>query len=143
MVALFVLESSPVMLAPWHELISSRVLINVASAFEGVHGEDVWKYAAKNPGHSKLINGKRARLSVPAIIEHCPEVFQGVRTLVDVGGGNGTTLSALVKAFPWIHGINFDLPHVVSTVGKCDHVVGIAGDMFKSIPKADAIFIKV
>ncbi|GAA0185475.1 methyltransferase [Lithospermum erythrorhizon] len=127
MVALFVLESSPVMLAPWHEL-SSRVLINVASAFEGVHGEDVWKYAAKNPAHQR-----RDGLRCSAF---------GVRTLVDVGGGNGTTLSALVKAFPWIHGINFDLPHVVSTVGKCDHVVGIAGDMFKSIPKADAIFIK-
>lgn len=30
-----------------------------------------------------------ARIAAYAIIERCPEVFDGIETLVDVGGGNG------------------------------------------------------
>ncbi|GAA0158605.1 methyltransferase [Lithospermum erythrorhizon] len=141
--AFILLESSPPMLAPWHEL-SSRVMIKGSSAFEGAHGEDVWTYAANNPTHSKLINdamSSHARISVPVIIEHCPEVFEGVNSLVDVGGGDGTTLQMLVKAFPWIHGINFDLPHVISTTTNYEGLENVGGDMFVSIPKADAIYI--
>ncbi|KAG9138267.1 hypothetical protein Leryth_001480 [Lithospermum erythrorhizon] len=144
MAALFLLESSPVMLAPWHQL-SNRVLIHGAGAFEGAHGEDLWQYVASNPEHSKLFNDAMAcdaSLSVSAIIKQCPEVFEGVGTLVDVGGGNGTTLGTLVKACPWIHGINFDLAHVVETAKNCEGVERVAGDMFKSIPKGDAIFLK-
>ncbi|KAJ4826905.1 hypothetical protein Tsubulata_006132, partial [Turnera subulata] len=110
------LESSPVMLEPWL-LLSSRVRANGNSTFEGVHGQDVWKYCAANSGHNKLIDDAmacNARLAVAALVKGCPEVFHGINTFVDVGGGNGIALSSLVKAFPWIQGINFDLPHVVS-----------------------------
>ncbi|KAJ1406066.1 S-adenosyl-L-methionine-dependent methyltransferase [Sesbania bispinosa] len=79
---------------------------------------------------------------VPAIIEGCSEAFDGVNTLVDVGGGNGTTSRILAKACPWIQLINFDLPHVINAAPKCNGVEHVAGDMFQSVPKADAAFIK-
>ena len=63
--------------------------------------------------------------------------------MVDVGGGNGTTLRNLVKAYPWIKGINFDQPHVVSSAPKCDGIENVGGDMFDCVPKADAIILKV
>ncbi|KAE8692626.1 Geranylgeranyl reductase [Hibiscus syriacus] len=88
---------------------STRVLESGdISPFESANGDDIWSYAEANSGHSELINEAMAcsaRVTVPAIIEGCPEVFDGVKSLVDVGGGNGTTLSLLVKAFPWIRGI--------------------------------------
>lgn len=62
---------------------------------------------------------------------------------MDVGGGNGTSLRLLVKACPWIRGINFDIPHVVSVAPECDGVEHIGGNMFESVPKADAVFLKV
>ncbi|XP_021903781.1 (RS)-norcoclaurine 6-O-methyltransferase-like [Carica papaya] len=142
---LILLESSPVMLAPWLNL-SARVLLegeNTRSPFERANDEEIWQYAAKNPGHSELINEAMAcdaRLVVPAIVKGCPEVFEGVENVVDVGGGNGTALGLLVKAFPWVKGINFDLPHVVSVANKYDGVENVGGDMFKSVPKADAAF---
>ncbi|XP_059434792.1 acetylserotonin O-methyltransferase-like [Corylus avellana] len=142
--ALILLESSPVMLAPWHSL-SARVLANETSPFDAAHGEDVWSYAAENPAHSQLINEAMAcdaRLAVPAMIHDCPEVFDGLGSLVDVGGGNGTTLQTLVKAFPWLRGINFDLPHVVSVATESIEVEHVGGDMFLSVPKADAVFLK-
>lgn len=116
------------------------------AAFSAVHGKDVWEYAETNPEHSKLINDAmacHARVAIRAIIDNCPEIFKGIETLVDVGGGDGTTISLLVKTFPWIRGINFDLPHVVSVALPCHGVRHVEGNMFDSIPKADAAFLMV
>lgn len=145
MAAFIALESSPVMVAPWHRL-SSRLLSKGAPPFEG---EDIWEYASANPGHSKLINEAmacHARRAVSAIIDCYPEVFKGVASLVDVGGGNGTALGVIVKACPWVSGINFDLPHVVDELAPRDSDHGIqhvGGNMFGCVPKADAAFLMV
>ncbi|KAI6677530.1 hypothetical protein NL676_038326 [Syzygium grande] len=131
MAAFILLESTPVMLAPWLNL-SSHVAGASAEApppFVVAHGDDIWAYSAANPGHSKLINDAmacHARAAVPALAEDCPEVFEGL----------------LRKAFPWIRGINFDLPHVVSgALPPCEGVVHVGGDMFLGVPKADAAFL--
>ncbi|KAK4424023.1 Acetylserotonin O-methyltransferase [Sesamum alatum] len=143
MAALLLLESSHAMLAPWHRL-SASALISGASAFDAAHGEDLWKHTAENPVHSKLFNDAmacRARLDISAIINHYPEAFKGINSLVDVGGGDGTALRMLVKAYPWIHGINFDLPHVVSVAPQCEGIEHVQGNMFDIVPKADAAFL--
>ena len=82
-----------------------------------------------------------ARLVLPVMIQGCPGLFDGLSSLLDVGGGNGTTIKLLVKACPWLRGINFDLPHVVSVDAEISGVEHIGGDMFESVPKADAAFI--
>ncbi|KAK9109374.1 hypothetical protein Sjap_017434 [Stephania japonica] len=143
MAALVLLETSPFMLAPWHAL-SDRIRHNDRPGFEAAHGEDIWGFAAENPNHSKLINEAMAcdaRIVVPAVINGCADVFDGVESVVDVGGGDGTTLGMLVKAFPWIKGINFDLPHVVSVAQERNGVQHLEGDMFKAVPQADAVFL--
>ncbi|KAI3745145.1 hypothetical protein L1987_58249 [Smallanthus sonchifolius] len=143
MAELVLLESNPIMLAPWHKL-SGWVLGNEDSPFEATHGNDLWGFVAANPGHSKLFNDATAcdaRAGVRAVVEGCPEVFQGVRTLVDVGGGDGTTLRLIVEACPWIKGINFDLPHVVSVAPACVGVEHVGGSMFDHVPKADAVYL--
>ncbi|KAH1040467.1 hypothetical protein J1N35_042210 [Gossypium stocksii] len=142
MAPFILLESNPTWLAPWHSL-SARVLEtgNEISPFEVANGKDPWSYFETNP---ELFNDAMAcdtRLTVPATIKGCPEVFDGVESLVDVGGGTGTALSLLVKAFPWIRGINFDLPHVVAVSPKSGSIENVGGDMFMSIPNADAAFL--
>ncbi|KAK3001803.1 hypothetical protein RJ639_022018 [Escallonia herrerae] len=72
---------------------------------------------------------------------HGDDVFEGLGSLVDVGGGDGTSLGMVVKACPWIRGINFDLPHVVSLAPNCDSVEHVGGNMFESIPRADAAYL--
>ncbi|XP_039054778.1 acetylserotonin O-methyltransferase-like [Hibiscus syriacus] len=143
-VPFILLMSSPIMLGPWHSL-SARVLQrgNI-SPFEAANGMDFWSYTEANPGHSKLFNDAmacKARLTISAIIKGCPEVFDGVQSLVDAGGGNGTAMSLLVKQFPRIRGINFDLPHVVVVAPKFGGIENVGGDMFMSIPNADAVFL--
>ncbi|XP_019165203.1 PREDICTED: (RS)-norcoclaurine 6-O-methyltransferase-like [Ipomoea nil] len=160
MAAFVRLESSPVMLAPWLKL-SGRVLLgdnnnhkycsgSSSDAFEAANGKDVWRYAESDPAHSKLIEDAmacHARMAVPAIVQACPDLLllhgaAGVEcVVVDVGGGDGTTVEMLVKAFPGVKGINFDLPHVVSVAPKRPGVHHVGGNMFQRIPKADAIFL--
>ncbi|CAN1771008.1 Acetylserotonin O-methyltransferase [Linum perenne] len=138
-------ESNHVMLKPWL-FLSPRVRAGVACpSFEQAHGKDVWTYAEENHGFSGFIDDAmacNARLAVPAIVEGCcPSLFDGVKTLVDVGGGNGTALRLFVEACPWIQGINFDLPHVVSMAPEIEGVTHVGGDMFECVPKADAVFL--
>ena len=64
-------------------------------------------------------------------------------TLVDVGGGNGAMTGEIVKEYPHIKAINFDLPHVVAKAPKYAGVTHVAGDMFTGIPPADAILLGV
>ncbi|KAG6572140.1 Acetylserotonin O-methyltransferase, partial [Cucurbita argyrosperma subsp. sororia] len=144
MAPLLLLESNPVMLAPWHGL-SARIKGNEAIPFEAAHGKDMWSYAAANPTHNAMFNDAMACsarvMTVPAILEDCGEIFEGVECLVDVGGGNGTSLSMIVKACPWIKAINFDLPHVVASSPPYIGVQHVGGNMFDCIPKADAAFL--
>ncbi|GER34023.1 O-methyltransferase [Striga asiatica] len=144
MIAFVMFESSPVMLAPWHKLSARAREDGVGSAFEAAHVEDIWSYAAKNPEHSKLMDdamSSHARVAVSEIVDQYPAAFEGVRTLVDVGGGDGTALRTLVKLCPWVRGINFDLPHVVSVAPRSDGVDHVEGDMFEKVPEADACFL--
>jgi caffeic acid 3-O-methyltransferase len=39
--------------------------------------------------------------------------FEGISTLVDVGGGNGQSLKAIISKYPSIKAINFDFPQVI------------------------------
>lgn len=40
--------------------------------------------------------------------------FEGLRVVVDVGGGIGVTLRIITSKYPQIKGINYDLPHVLA-----------------------------
>lgn len=65
-------------------------------------------------------------------------------SLVDVGGGNGAGTQVIAKAFPRIKCTVMDLPHVVGQAAACDdNLRFVAGDMFESIPSADAVLLKV
>ncbi|KAK9075254.1 hypothetical protein SSX86_003575 [Deinandra increscens subsp. villosa] len=138
------LQSSPVMMAPWNTLSAWISGKGDSSPFEAAHGTDVWGFFAANPSHIKPFNDGMAcdaRAAVTAVIEGCPEVFSGLRTLVDVGGADGAALRSIVEACPWINGINFDLPHVVSEAQESVGVQHVGGNMFDYVPKADAVYL--
>jgi ubiquinone/menaquinone biosynthesis C-methylase UbiE len=67
--------------------------------------------------------------------------YAGINTLVDVGGGNGTVLSAVLKKNPAIKGILYDLPGVIerakknlADAGLASRCQTVAGSFFESIP---------
>ncbi|KAI7739712.1 hypothetical protein M8C21_011836 [Ambrosia artemisiifolia] len=68
--------------------------------------------------------------------------FSGLKTLVDVGGGTGASLNMITSKHTSLKGINFDLPHVIEDATTYQGIEHVGGDMFESVPKGDAIFMK-
>ncbi|XP_020238742.1 isoliquiritigenin 2'-O-methyltransferase-like [Cajanus cajan] len=71
------------------------------------------------------------------------EGFEEMSLLVDVGGGIGQNLNMIISKYPSINGINFDLPHAIRKAPIYPGIKHVEGDMFKSVPKGDAILLKV
>ncbi|MED6108352.1 hypothetical protein PIB30_023119 [Stylosanthes scabra] len=70
------------------------------------------------------------------------DVFEGLESIVDVGGGNGTISKIINELFPQLKCIVFDLPHVVENLLGNNNLSFVGGDMFHSIPQADALLLK-
>jgi hypothetical protein len=76
--------------------------------------------------------------------------FSRFGRLVDVGGGHGELLGAIVQAHPGMRGILFDLPRVLDGASKHLAALGVAdrcelvpGSFFESVPDgADAYLLK-
>ncbi|XP_058106642.1 (RS)-norcoclaurine 6-O-methyltransferase-like [Magnolia sinica] len=131
-------------LAAWHTMGSCMQGKAGMSAFERMYGEGLWAYASKDLEHNCIFNeavASGARQVVPALIDGYGEVFQGLTSLVDIGGGIGTTLRSIARSFPHIKCTVLDLPHVVETAPSCPEVEFVAGNMFSFIPKADAVML--
>ena len=85
------------------------------NAFRHVHGTDVWAYRAARPEESAIFDLAMESLtgaSNQALLEAFD--FGRFGTVVDVGGGNGALLAALLGAFPAMRGVLLDQPHVVA-----------------------------
>jgi hypothetical protein len=67
--------------------------------------------------------------------------FSGLRTLVDVGGGNGTLLLGILTAHPQLEGVVFDRSQVaeraseeIAAAGLADRCRAVGGDFFEDVP---------
>lgn len=143
---LVLLETHPIHMNPFN-FMSDIVKEGTknGTAFFRCHGYDQFEMASVDPKFNELFNKGQACTTgfvFRAVIAGYKDGFNQIQTLVDVGGGIGGSMSEIVKAYPHIQGINFDLPHVVSTAPKYDGITHVGGDMFVSIPSADAIYIK-
>ncbi|GJV58799.1 trans-resveratrol di-O-methyltransferase-like protein [Tanacetum coccineum] len=99
----------------------------------------------QDPKHNQSVNeamASDARLVAAVILKDCKGIFEGLDSIVDVGGGTGTIAKCIAEAFPNLHCINFDLPHVVKGLEGGKNLNFVGGDMFKAIPKADAVLLK-
>ncbi|THA70111.1 methyltransferase [Streptomyces sp. A0958] len=74
--------------------------------------------------------------------------FSSARTVVDVAGGAGTLLSTVLQAHPGLHGVLFDLPHVIpvaeaalGSVLGADRYDTAAGDLFESVPGGADVYL--
>jgi len=76
--------------------------------------------------------------------------FASIRTIVDVGGGNGALLIGILKAHPHLRGTVFDRPSAaerarkqIAERGLADRCEAVGGDFFQQVPQgADAYILK-
>ncbi|KAK9055918.1 hypothetical protein SSX86_027005 [Deinandra increscens subsp. villosa] len=133
----------PVFVTPWQSL-GKWFHGTESTVFETDHGIPMWEFAKQNPGFNGLFNDAMASDSrmMSLLVKDCDKIFGGVESLVDVGGGTGLNSKILLEAFPHMTCTVFDLPHVVSDKIETKNLKYVGGDMFNSIPSADAIFFK-
>ncbi|XP_078178521.1 pluviatolide O-methyltransferase-like [Carex rostrata] len=108
-------------------------------------GKSLWERTKENPFFGNLVNEAMARHSkklMKDVVASCPQLFDGMKSLVDVGGGNGTTVKVIAETFPELRCIVLDLPRVISDVLKCELFDVVGGNMFEKIPAADAVILK-
>lgn len=120
-------------------------------AFDHYYGMDLWKYYDKHPREGVNFMNAMTGLSgfqLPHIIAAYD--FSGFNTIIDVAGGNGALLFAVLEATPGLKGVVFDQAYVVErtaaeidTRGLAERCSVAAGNFFESVPAgADAYMMK-
>ncbi|KAI6693494.1 hypothetical protein NL676_021204 [Syzygium grande] len=143
----FVLPAlEPYSMNPWQYLsawLGDRE--DVPSTFEMAHGIPSWELVRRNPRVGGLFHEAMAsdsKLIAKLVGDTCGGVFEGLSSVVDVGGGLGTIGKAITDAFPHLKCTVFDLPHVVDGLVGSERLKFVGGDMFVEIPPADAVLLK-
>jgi hypothetical protein len=111
-------------------------------AFEHVHGEPFFDHLAREPeieaAFQASMAGRSAQEAGDVVAAYD---FAGVRRLVDVGGGQGVLLAAILRSAPQLRALLVDRPMVIERARawlaqeqlgeRCELV---AGDFFASVP---------
>jgi len=121
------------------------------NAFSSVHGQSDFEYLAEHPHESAIFEAAMTSNSnqVAASILQAYD-FGRFDCIVDVGGGRGAMLAAILRQHPSTRGVLFDEPHVVmgpsgplERAGVQDRCRIVGGDMFDDVPAGgDAYMLK-
>ena len=142
---IILLEGSPWRVGPLIELLET--VKTGKNPYYGKMGySDIFEYLDRYPREKVIFDDAMdAYLSFSprqqTVLENYD--FSKIKTIVDVGGGFGKFLFAILSKYKHIHGILFDLPETASTIrkekliekaGLASRCKVMAGDYFKSIP---------
>jgi len=142
---------APWIFGGWTDVIAT--VKNGKTHHENVHGMPFFTWYDNNPEYRRIFDDAMASMSAMAI----PTItaaydFSPLQTIVDVGGGQGGLLAAILRNNPHLRGILFDLPHVIaraeqvgflSEADAATRVTTDGGDFFEEIPAGhDAYMLK-
>lgn len=119
--------------------------------FDKVFGKPLFDFLSEHPEPAAIFD--KAMVSVhgretSAILDAYD--FSAFASVADIGGGNGSNLTQILKRYPRLNGTLFDLPGVIERAGKSIEQAGLAerihcvdGNFFESVPGgADAYFMR-
>jgi hypothetical protein len=118
-------------------------------AFEHQFGMGIFEYFSKNPEASAVFNEAMTGWTMQiadAVVGSYD--FSSFGTVVDVGGNQGTLLTAILRRHSATRGILFDLPHVVAgaepilaKAGVGNRCACIGGDFFEAVPTGGDVYV--
>jgi precorrin-6B methylase 2 len=118
-------------------------------AFERAHGESMYDHFVTHPAVASLFHEAMSGFSeqeIAAILDAWD--FSGFTTLVDVGGGRGALIAALLKIHPHLRGVVFDredaaegAERLLAKAGLTERASFIAGDFFQSVPRDGSAYL--
>ncbi len=117
-------------------------------AFERLFGRPVFDYLAEHPDQARIFDAAMTGFSgreTRAILDAYD--LSGVGTLADIGGGAGSKLAGILRGYPTLRGLLFDLPHVVERARPMLEAAGLSercdvqgGDFFERIPAGADVY---
>ena len=108
------------------------------ASFPKALGTDFWSWLADHPRERALFDVAMEQGKEQRVERFEPIEWRGDETVVDVGGGNGSLLTALLRLRPGLRGIVFDLPETVRDEAALgDRIEFVAGDFFTRVPEGD------
>jgi hypothetical protein len=118
-------------------------------AFERVFGEGVFDYFGTHADEAATFNEGMTGFSQQAAAAVLKAYdFAPFNTIVDVGGGHGAILCAVLKANAKARGVVFDAPPVVAGAAEPIRAAGLSdrcraegGDFFKAVPAGGDLYI--
>jgi hypothetical protein len=137
-----------------HYRAYSELLYSVQTGkpgFDHMYGVPVFEYLSQHPEQAKVFDEAMVGvhgMETAAMVEAFD--LSGVSVLADVGGGNGSLLTAVLKRYPAMKGILFDLPGVIerarpniAAAGLTDRCQCVAGNFFEKVaPGADVYLMR-
>lgn len=129
----------------WGELLHS--VRSGGSAFEHAFGQSPWQHRAQTPASAQAFDaGMSSFLQAHHAAVMAAYPFARFGRLMDLAGGDGQLLVALLQACPDLHGAVFELPHVANKAAQRLAAAGLSarghalsGNLFEAIPAgADA-----
>lgn len=120
-------------------------------AFNHLFEMGLWEYTQQDGQENKIFHDAMSSFSAAEVAAVCKAYdFSAFSTLMDIAGGHGRLLAAILQEYPRLQGILFDLPHVaqqaealLDETGVAQRSQAIGGDMFSSIPAGcDAYIMK-
>jgi hypothetical protein len=118
-------------------------------AFAVVHGVDHFTYLREHPDASEEFDASMTATSTVADMAVVQVYeFEGVNTLVDVGGGYGRLLAGILDRHPEMKGVLFERPEVLEAAeahvqksGVADRLELVGGDFFETAPQGGDAYI--
>jgi hypothetical protein len=137
----------PPMWAAWGQLL--HTVRTGENAFRHVHGKDTWQFRADDAEESQIFDAamrEGSARSADEILDHYD--FKQFRHIVDVGGGDGTLLAAILVRCPEVKGTLLDLSHVVAGAdavfahaGVADRASVVRGSFFHEVPRCGNAYL--
>jgi len=116
---------------------------------ESLRGKPFFDYLGDEPEFAGLFNDAMTGMSEMAVQPAVAAYdFSRHATIIDVGGGHGRLLSAILAATPSARGVLYDLPDVVADApellaefGLTDRVDVQAGSFFEAVPSGGDAYV--
>jgi hypothetical protein len=130
----------------WGELLHS--VRTGQSAFEHVFGCNLFQYLGQDPEAGRAFTAAMTSRTGQenAVVTAAYDWPAG--TIVDVGGGQGALLAAILARRTDARGVLFDLPHVIAAAGELIEEKGltarcelVAGDFFEVVPAGGDLYL--
>lgn len=129
----------------WSELLYA--VQTGEETFKKIYKKSLFDFLAENKKEGEIFDAAMEGMHINEVVPMLDSYdFSPFEKVIDVGGGNGSLLSAILEKYETINGMVFDLPETIErSKVSCEKVISRCkfhgGNFFESIPTGGDIYL--